>query len=692
MTFNLSTANCTGNPKNKSYPNKCAISKADELKAVVAFDHVCGEFQSDLRSIANFLSSDCLVMDCDNDHSDNPADWIYPEKLTEIFPDVSFAVVTSRSHMKVKGSKSARPRFHVYFPVKPTTDAAAYAELKKRIHKAADFFDGNALDAARFIFGNPNAEVLWVDGIFNIDDYLDAQDEQAFSEFDESTRAITEGSRNNIMSRFAGRVIMRFSNTDKARELFDKKAAKCDPPLDDDELETIWNSAVKFGKKMASQPGYIPPDKYTSWENELQRGKKGDILNTLHNVTMIVQNDENLKGIVFNQLADGMEIKGEVPWKHPARFWRDADDAQLICYIDEKYGTFSTRNYDIAVTKVADDRSYHPIHEMFDSLPEWDKIPRVETLLIDYLGAEDNAYVRAVTRKVLCAAYMRVYQPGIKFDYLIVLNGEQGIGKSTLIAKLGMDWYSDSLNLSDMNDKTAAEKLQGYWILEIGELAGMKKADIDKVKAFISRQDDKYRASFGRRVTPHPRQCIFFGTTNSENGYLRDITGNRRFWNVKVSGNGKFKPWELTDEVVKQIWAETAELAKLGEPLYLDAALESKAKEEQREAMEQDDREGLVREYLEMLLPQNWGTMDIYDRRDYFRDADDPTRPQGTVRRDTVSNIEIWCECFGKPKEDIKSFDSYAISAIMARIETWEKADVRKRISIYGVQRLYRRK
>ena len=262
MTLNLSMANCTGNPKNKSYPNKSTITNSDELKAAVAFDHVCGEFKSDLRSIANFKMSDGVVLDNDNDNSDNPADWVLPEKLTEIFPDVSFAVVTSRSNMKPKGTKSARPRFHVYFPIKPTTDAAACAELKKRIHKAADFFDGNALDAARFIFGNPNAEVLWVDGIFNVDDYLDAQDEQAFSDFDESTRTIAEGSRNNIMSRFAGRVIMRFGNTDKARELFDKKAQKCDPPLDDAELETIWNSAVKFGKKVSNDPNYIPPDKF----------------------------------------------------------------------------------------------------------------------------------------------------------------------------------------------------------------------------------------------------------------------------------------------------------------------------------------------------------------------------------------------------------------------------------------------
>ena len=413
--------------------------------------------------------------------------------------------------------------------------------------------------------------------------------------------------------------------------------------------------------------------------------------NTLRNIKLIMENDPNLKGIVFNQLADGMEIKGAVPWKHPAKYWRDQDDAQLISYVDDHYGTFSQRNYDIAVTKVTDDRSYHPIREMFASLPPWDGIRRAETVLIDYLGAADNAYVRAVTRKALCAAYKRVHQPGIKFDYITVLNGSQGIGKSTLIAKLGMEWFSDSLSLSDMNDKTAAEKLQGYWIHEIGEMAGMKKADLEKVKAFVSRQDDKYRASFGRRVTPHLRQCIFFGTTNSENGYLRDITGNRRFWNVKVTGNGKYAPWDLTEEIIQQIWAEVKELAIAGEDLFLPPDLEEYAKGEQREAMEMDEREGLVREYLSMLLPANWNEMDVFDRRSYVRDTLDPTRPVGTVPRQYVSNMEIWCECFGKNKEDLRPTDSYAIASIMERINGWERVKDRMLLPIYGRQRVYRK-
>jgi putative DNA primase/helicase len=428
------------------------------------------------------------------------------------------------------------------------------------------------------------------------------------------------------------------------------------------------------------------------WQQHLEYDRKtGKVKNTLRNVRLILENDSNLKGIVFNQLADGMEIVGEVPWKHPARFWRDADDAQLINYIDDRYGTFSQSNYMLAVQKVADDRSYHPIRRYFDSLPAWDGIPRAETYFIDYLGTADNRYTRAVTRKTLCAAYERIQHPGIKFDYCIVLNGPQGIGKSTAVAMLGMQWYSDSLSLSDMNDKTAAEKLQGYWILEIGELAGMRKADVDKVKAFISRQDDKYRASFGRRVSPHPRQNVFIGTTNSEDGYLRDVTGNRRFWNVRVTGKSDKHPWEITQDVIDQIWAEVKETAD-GEKLYLPPDLSELAEKEQNDALEHDDREGLVADYLDTLLPDNWNEMDVYDRLDYIRDAGDPTKRKGVILRETVSNMEIWVECFGRQKADMQRSDSYAITAIMMHFDDWEKTGKYMSSGIYGRQRVWQRK
>lgn len=430
----------------------------------------------------------------------------------------------------------------------------------------------------------------------------------------------------------------------------------------------------------------------TDWLAKLEYNKRGELENTLSNLLLILRNDQNLKGIVFNQLSDGMEIIGEVPWKHPSKFWRDADDAQLVSYIDITYGTFSARNYEIAVTKISDDRSYHPIREFLRGLPEWDGTERVDTLLIDYLGAEDNEYVRAVTRKTLVGAITRVMHPGCKFDTMLVFNGPQGIGKSTLIGKLGGEWFSDSLHLADTKDKTAAEKLQGYWIIEIGELAGLRKAEVDTLKGFLSKQNDIYRASFGRRATPHLRQCIFIGTTNAENGYLRDTTGNRRFWPVRTPGGGTKKIWDMTQDEILQIWAETKYYYQNKESLYLDANLSKMAWKEQREAMEIDEREGMIREYLDILLPENWDELNLYERRNYLNgDEFGAVEKNGIIERQRVCIAEIWCECFGKDKGSLKRQDSNEITTIMARIEGWGKSNIAMRFSLYGVAKGYER-
>ena len=434
------------------------------------------------------------------------------------------------------------------------------------------------------------------------------------------------------------------------------------------------------------------------WQSKLTYDKMGNLKNTLTNLLLIVQNDPQLKGVVFNQLSDGMEIRDDiapVPWKHPSKFWRDADDKQIISYIETRYGAFSNRNYDIAIGKVTDDRSYHPIRDYLSALPEWDQTPRIETLLIDYLGAPDNRYVRAVTRKTLCAAVKRVLQPGVKFDTMLVLNGPQGVGKSTLIAKLGGEWFNDSLSLNDTKDKTAAEKLQGFWIMEIGELAGLRKAEVETLRSFLSRQNDIYRASFGKRATPHLRQCVFFGTTNEESGYLRDTTGNRRFWPVKTPGTGYKHSWQLTREEIDQIWAEALYCVNSGEKIYLDSDLDALAQEEQREAMQTDEREGLVREYLDKLLPEDWETMDLAERRGFLRgDAFTGGNRVGTVRRNTVCALEIWCECLGRESGAIRRSDSNDIFSMLARIG-WKKAETNslgmRRLPLYGPQRCFDR-
>lgn len=428
-----------------------------------------------------------------------------------------------------------------------------------------------------------------------------------------------------------------------------------------------------------------------NWQEQLTIDKSGQIKDDLQNLVLIIQNDENLKGIAYNQHRDGIDVKGDLPWKQIKRGWNDSDMSSLKVYFDKKYGVWSPTKIKEALVAVSAQRSFHPIKEYLNNLPDWDGIERLDTLLIDYLGAENNEYSRAVIRKTLVAAVSRIYEPGTKFDSVLILNGPQGIGKSTFFSRIGYKWFSDSLTITDMRDKAAAEKLQGYWLLELGELAGIRKTDVETVKSFVSRTDDKYRASYGVNVESHPRQCVIVGSTNSESGFLRDITGNRRFWPVRVRGNSVKKAWELKD--IDQIWAEALLVYKKGEDLFLKGDEAQIAMSEQADAMETDDREGLVREYLEMLLPENWKDMNLYERRNFLSGGDFGTTIVGTVKRMIVCPMEIWCECFVKDSANLKKGDSYEITGIMARIENWKPYDLTKsgttRFPIYNKQRAF---
>ena len=279
MFFVLQTANVSADAKNCVYPNRTEITSGDALKAAVHFDHVCGEFKKNYRNISSFLKSNVIVMDCDNDHSEDPDDWITFEKLEELFEEIDYAAVPSRNHMKEKDGRVARPKFHVYFPIEETADADYYAAVKRAIQKAFPFFDDNALDAARFIFGSDPDEVVWHEGWMSIEeevtpDYEGTEDEDT----PVSSGPITVGNRNNAMSHFAGRVLKKYGITDKAKEAFLEHAKRCDPPLEQSELATIWGSAVRFYKKtVMTQPGYIPPDEYNAEFESLKPDDYSDI-------------------------------------------------------------------------------------------------------------------------------------------------------------------------------------------------------------------------------------------------------------------------------------------------------------------------------------------------------------------------------------------------------------------------------
>ncbi len=425
------------------------------------------------------------------------------------------------------------------------------------------------------------------------------------------------------------------------------------------------------------------------WNKRLQYSSRSkELLNNVWNLLLILENDRDFENFAFNEFVGRIEITGEVPWERPSnnRFWRDADTAQLKALIDIRYGVFSARNFDVAFTKVVEDRHFHPIREWIRTLPHWDGVKRLDTLFIDYLGAENSEYVKAVTRKTFVAAVARVLNPGVKFDYITVLVGPQGCGKSTAFAKMGGLYYSDSLSLTDMKDKSGAEKLQGYWILELGELAGLKKTDVEVVKAFVSRVDDIYRPSYGRVVESHPRQSIIVGTTNAESGFLRDITGNRRFWPIKVNSSSLKKTWDILTEDVIQMWAEAKKLYEDGEELFLSKEQNNDAIREQILAMESDERQGAVEVYLSTRLPNNWDELEIYERRNFLHDE---LSPEGDMERKYVSNIEIWCECFGRNLADLKPSDSYAIAALMNKVDGWRRTNFSKRLPIYGKQRVY---
>ncbi|MBC2399673.1 virulence-associated E family protein [Clostridium tetanomorphum] len=431
------------------------------------------------------------------------------------------------------------------------------------------------------------------------------------------------------------------------------------------------------------------------WELNLELNKNGTVKDTLINITEIFRHDSMFQAIAYNELSHTIDVNGELPWKQVKKGWNDSDLSYAKVYLDKKYGIWSPGKFKDALLAGASERAFHPIKDYFNSLPKWDEKERVDTLLIDYFDAEDNPYTKEVMRKTLVAAVARIYEPGTKFDYVLILNGDQGIGKSTFFSKLAGKWFSDSLTISDMRDKAAAEKLQGYWILELGELAGLRKMDVETVKSFITRTDDKFRQSYGVTVENHPRQCIIVGTTNAEKGFLRDVTGNRRFWPVQVK-LGKKSVWdELTQNEVNQIWAEAIVKYKAGEELTLKGESAVMAYQHQQEAMEEDDREGLVRDYLNTLLPHNWDEMDLFQRRNFLvGDSEFGTETLvGTVKRERVCIQEIWCECFGKKKEDIKRSDSFEIQGILVKIGGWKRYMGNKfgkmRIPIYGPQLTY---
>ena len=357
-----------------------------------------------------------------------------------------------------------------------------------------------------------------------------------------------------------------------------------------------------------------------NWKDNIQYSADGmKALSTLANIILILRNDKELKFKIFKDIfSSRILVRDGVPWDRkfeiPDRIWTDTDDAGLRWYLESNYGITSTNKIIDGVNLIAEENAENKVATRLQST-QWDGEKRLETLFIDYLGCEDNVYTREVSEKSLVAAVRRAIFGGIKWDNMPILIGPQGVGKSTFLKILGMEWYNDSL--VNVEGKDACELIQGSWILEMGELSSLRKSELNLVKNFLSRTDDIFRASYGQK---YPRRCAFFGTANDTN-FLRDETGNRRFWPIDCFIHKPIKSIfnDLKDEL-EQIWAEACELAKNEfYSLVLSKEAEKIAKEEQEAHSEDNVFKGIILDYLDKKNSKELEFFRCFCKKDLFR-------------------------------------------------------------------------
>lgn len=423
------------------------------------------------------------------------------------------------------------------------------------------------------------------------------------------------------------------------------------------------------------------------WIKKLTVNGNNQIEKTINNVVLVLENDPLLKGrIVTDEFASCGLALGALPWdaREEKRRWKDVDDAGFYRYMETYYGITGREKLDMGLLIVGSQNKINDVKQYLKGL-KWDGVKRLDTLLSVYLGAEDTPYTRSVIRKALCAAVARGVVGGVKFDYMPIFTGPQGIGKSTFLSILGKEWFSDSL--TTFEGKEAAELIQGTWINEVGELTAMTKQETSAVKQFLSKCEDIYRAAYGRRTEKYPRRCVFFGTSN-DTEFLKDATGNRRFWPVDVGVHPAQKSiWNDLPQEVDQIWAEAYTYWMLGEPLYLSKEIEELAQEQQESHREASGKEGIIRDFLDRKIPSCWDSLDLQKRRQFWNG--NLMLPEGEVMvdRDKVCAVEIWVECFNSDAKFMKRMDSTEINNILLNCPGWKRNKSVRRYGPYGTQR-----
>ena len=412
---------------------------------------------------------------------------------------------------------------------------------------------------------------------------------------------------------------------------------------------------------------------------ELDYDGNNKLKKTAKNIMIVIENDPDLAGkFYYDKFSERIRTKGGLPWNTEIkeRSVNDADMAGLRVHLETKYGLTGISKIQDAFDTFMQKTAINTVRDYLDGL-HWDGEKRLDKVFIDYLGAEDTEYTRKVARLLFCSGVARIYTPGQKYDYLVVLIGPQGIGKSTFARIMGVNWFSDSLKIIDMKDKTAAEKLLGVWVVEISEMDGFGKVDSNTIKSFLSICEDRFRPAYGRHAVDKPRQFIALGTSNKRD-FLTDETGNRRFLPIDI---GVQKPvrsvFSEMRPVIDQIWAEAVMRWRLGERTYPDAEMERLAAAQQEDHMQEDPREGMIEEFLKIPIPSDWYTKDTTQRRAYIVGGY-KTYQGETAERSKICAVEVWHECFGYPIATLTQRDTRAINAILSKLlKGWERNNTR---------------
>ncbi|MFA1819022.1 VapE domain-containing protein [Virgibacillus oceani] len=455
--------------------------------------------------------------------------------------------------------------------------------------------------------------------------------------------------------------------------------------------ERYEQAIADFGDPAADAPEDNPGSEVKkedySWIKMLKiHPSTGQPQKTIENILIALEGENNLKGrILLDDFADSIVGIAPLPWaprnNQEGEFkWSENDDSGLLIYLEKILGFQSKEKMMHALSQCAAKHAFNPVTDYLHSL-KWDGVKRLDTLFIDYLGAADTAYSRAVTRKSFTAAVARATSPGIKHDTMPVLTGEQGLGKSTLIHKMGQTWFSDALE--SFEGKDAAELLQGVWIVEISEMSAYNKSDLNTIKGFLTRTEDHYRAAYARKTEKHPRKNVFFGTSNRSD-YLKDPTGGRRFLPVDVGVQQPIKSvFDDLDGEVDQLWAEAVMYWRLGESLILTGDLLAEAKRQQENHAEQDPWESIIREFVERKVPVDWYKKDKATRKMYWS-GDFGRSDVELMNRDRICAAEIWEECFSEKVNRLKRSETMRINDILSNIEGWEKKATPFRYGPYG--------